>query len=161
MTACTLPPKRWRRVEISAGSAGFLDVMTTSSAGGREQARGTHTNRSGAGGDDHTPSTHIAGCLPQSRHGRRGGRVGSVGIEHHRHAQGPEERFGDRAQQTLADRHVGATHEDGGVVQILGPSREDGAVDQIPHGIFRDAGVTHHLIGAAIEADHAIEHAGM
>jgi hypothetical protein len=63
------------------------------------------------------------------------------------------------AEELFARHHICAADEDGGLVQILRSSREDGAVHEVANRVCRDATVAHHFVRAAIERDDAIKYA--
>ena len=84
-------------------------------------------------------------------------RVGAVRVEHDRHAERPEERLTYGRKELLAGGHVCPANEDGGVVQILGPTCENGAVDEIADRMFVHTAVAHDLVGTGVIRDHAIE----
>ncbi len=94
-------------------------------------------------------------------HGRDGGGVRSVRVEHDGDAHRAEEGLAHGGEEPLAGGHVGAADEDRRVAKVFRTSGKDRAVHEIPDGIFRDAPIAHHLVGASVVGDNAVEDAGV
>jgi hypothetical protein len=123
----------------------------------RKQGCGAHSDGTGAGEHDGLLALQLC-RLGEQCHARRRGRVGAVGIEHHRDAEGAEEFLLHGLEQRLALGHVAAADEDRRVLLVLAAAGEDSAVDQPADIVRRDIGVARHAVRAAVIADDRVEH---
>ncbi len=127
--------------------------------GFREQRRRPLAHRAGAREHHRLPAGQVS--HREDLHDGRGGRgVAPVGVEHDRHAHRPEEGAPSLPQHGLAFGDIGATDEDGRVLQVGDAPCEHRPVDEIPNLLRLDSPILEQHLHARVAGRDGVEHAG-
>src|SRR5829696_3515681 len=124
-----------------------------------QQSRRTLPYRAGTSQNHRLLAGEIAQRFLDLHDSRNRCRIGPVGVQHDRYAEGREQSVLRHGEELLAGGHIVAPDPDRGVVQVLGAAGEDASVNQVPDIAFSNSAIAHDDISAGVIGNDLIERA--